>query len=89
MAATSTAAIERSKLFDVITASYKAIDNQPISVDVQIPKIVKPGKHPLLVRFHGGGLVRHLSPLSDSRSTILTVRRLQGQACLWDSMLPG
>lgn len=61
MADTSTAAIERSKLFDVVTGSYKTIDNQPIGVDVQIPKNVKPGKHPLLVRFHGGGLVRQLS----------------------------
>lgn len=85
----ATAAIERSKLFDVVTATYKAIDNQPISVDVQIPKNIKSGKHPLLVRFHGGGLVRHLSPSSGSRSTMLTVRRLHGRACLWDAMLPG
>lgn len=59
MAAPYAAAMEKSKLFNVFTTSYKAIDDQPISVDVQIPKYVKPGKHPLLVRFHGGGLVRH------------------------------
>lgn len=63
MAAPSTAAIEKSKLFNIFTTSYKAINDHPISVDVQIPKNAKLGKHPLLIRFHGGGLVRHLISL--------------------------
>ena len=63
MAAPLTAAIERSKLFNVFSTSYKVINGHAIGVDVQLPLNLKPGKHPLLVRFHGGGLVRYTCPI--------------------------
>jgi acetyl esterase/lipase len=43
--------------FNIYTTAYKHVNNQPISVDVLVPKNLKPGKHPLIVRFHGGFLV--------------------------------
>ena len=57
MAASPTLTIEKSKLSNVFSTSYKVINGHAIGVDVQIPKNVRPGKGPLLVRFHGGGLV--------------------------------
>ena len=87
MAAPPTAAIERSKLFNCFGSSYKVIHGHAITVDVQIPKNVKPGKHPLLVRFHGGGLVR--SSLAYLKSIIMTAQRLPVRVCTWAFMLRG
>lgn len=36
---------------------YKRVNNHDISTTVLIPKNIKPGKHPLLVHFHGGFLI--------------------------------
>lgn len=47
--------------FDVHRTSYKKIGDHEIEVGILIPKDLKPGKHPLVAKFHGGGLVRHVS----------------------------
>jgi acetyl esterase/lipase len=44
--------------FKIFRTSYKEVNNQGIDVAVFIPKNLKPGKHPILAKFHGGGLVR-------------------------------
>ena len=44
--------------FNIYRTSYKEIDSQDIDVGILIPKNLRPGKHPILVKFHGGGLVR-------------------------------
>ncbi|KAF3010842.1 hypothetical protein E8E13_008872 [Curvularia kusanoi] len=43
--------------FDVYRTSYKKVNNQAIDVGLLVPKNLEPGKHPILVKFHGGGLV--------------------------------
>ena len=45
--------------FNIHRTSYKKIGSHEIAVNVLIPKNAKPGKkHPLVVKFHGGGLVQ-------------------------------
>jgi cephalosporin-C deacetylase-like acetyl esterase len=43
--------------FNVYTTSYKKIGDHGIEVNVLVPKGISPGKHPVVVRWHGGGLV--------------------------------
>ncbi|CBX95999.1 hypothetical protein IAQ61_004821 [Plenodomus lingam] len=43
--------------FHVYRTSYKNIGPHAIDVGILVPKDLKPGSHPLLVKFHGGGLV--------------------------------
>lgn len=43
--------------FDIHTTTYKRIGNHEIAVGILVPRKIKPGKHPLLVKFHGGGLI--------------------------------
>jgi acetyl esterase/lipase len=43
--------------FDQKDFVYKTVNNHEISTTVLIPKNLKPGKHPLLVHFHGGFLI--------------------------------
>lgn len=51
-------AIEKLKSFDVRSIVYYKIQDHEVSVDVLIPKDLKPeGKRPVIVRFHGGFLV--------------------------------
>lgn len=59
MAAPSDIAMSPAKFdpFHIHTTSYKTVNGHPIGVDVLIPKELKSGKRPLLVRFHGGYLV--------------------------------
>jgi cephalosporin-C deacetylase-like acetyl esterase len=52
----TTAAI-RFDSFDLYRPSYKKIGNHEIEVVVLVPKDVKPGKVPVMVEWHGGGLV--------------------------------
>ncbi|KAJ4294459.1 hypothetical protein N0V90_008150 [Kalmusia sp. IMI 367209] len=52
----STAAT-RFDTFDVYETYYKKIGDHEIKVAILVPKNLKPGKHPLAVKFHGGGLV--------------------------------
>ncbi|KAF2012933.1 alpha/beta-hydrolase [Aaosphaeria arxii CBS 175.79] len=51
-----TTAATRFDSFDVHRTSYKTIGSHEIEATVLIPKAVKPGKHPLFVKWHGGGL---------------------------------
>ena len=57
----SAAALDPEKFspFHIRSTSYKAVNGHKIGVDVLVPKSLKAGnqKHPLMVRFHGGGLV--------------------------------
>ena len=43
--------------FDVFRTSYKKIGEHEIEVGIIVPKDLKPGKSPVIVKFHGGGLV--------------------------------
>jgi len=45
--------------FNVYRTSYKQIGNHEIEVGILVPKDLKPGRHPLIVKFHGGGLVSY------------------------------
>ncbi|MCJ1251764.1 hypothetical protein MMC30_009002 [Trapelia coarctata] len=58
MAAPSGTAASPDKFnpFTIHSTSYKTVNKHPIGVDVLFPKNLKPGKHPLIVRFHGGFL---------------------------------
>jgi hypothetical protein len=49
--------------FHVTTPVYKKVDGHEITLNVLIPKGVRPGKLPLIVRWHGGFLV-YLPPTS-------------------------
>ncbi|KAH8641103.1 alpha/beta-hydrolase [Alternaria alternata] len=43
--------------FDVFRTSYKKIGEHEIEVGIIVPKDLKPGKSPVMVKFHGGGLI--------------------------------
>ncbi|KAF2029909.1 alpha/beta-hydrolase [Setomelanomma holmii] len=43
--------------FAVYRTSYKKIGNHEIEVGILVPKDLEPGKHPVIVKFHGGGLI--------------------------------
>jgi cephalosporin-C deacetylase-like acetyl esterase len=43
--------------FHVYRTSFKKIGDHEIEVGFLVPKDLKPGKHPLIVKFHGGALV--------------------------------
>jgi len=43
--------------FDISEITYKTFEGQPIKLYVFTPKKLSPGKHPVLVKFHGGFLV--------------------------------
>ena len=60
MAASNSADIVDNKLdgFDVVQANYKTVGNHGIRSDLLIPKSPFQGKRPVIVFFHGGGLVR-------------------------------
>jgi hypothetical protein len=51
--------------FNIHTTPYKKIGDYEIEVSILIPKELKPGKHPLIVKWHGGGLVSYV-PLTPS-----------------------
>lgn len=53
-----TTAATRFDSFTIYRTSYKKIGDHSIEAGVLVPKDLKPGKHPLLVKFHGGGLVQ-------------------------------
>lgn len=54
---THTTAATRFSSFDIHQTSYKHIGESGISVAVLYPKNIEPGKHPVHVKFHGGGLI--------------------------------
>ncbi|ESZ97901.1 hypothetical protein SBOR_1713 [Sclerotinia borealis F-4128] len=47
----------RFSQFDVSVTTYRTIQNHEIQAYVLIPKNISPGKHPLIVKIHGGGSV--------------------------------
>lgn len=49
--------------FNIHRTSYKKVDKQDIEVGILVPKDLNPGPHAIIVKFHGGGLVRY-SPFS-------------------------
>ncbi|KAJ7583906.1 Alpha/Beta hydrolase protein [Mycena floridula] len=53
----STMAAEKFAPFNIFTATYKTVHDHGIQADVLIPKSISPAKCPIIVRFHGGGLV--------------------------------
>lgn len=58
-----TTAANRFDTFNVYRAPFKKIGDHEIEAGIIIPKDLKPGKKPVIVKFHGGCLVNpHLSP---------------------------
>jgi cephalosporin-C deacetylase-like acetyl esterase len=49
--------------FHVHKATYKKVGNHEIQAAILIPKEQKPGKHPLLVKIHGGLFVSLCPPI--------------------------
>jgi cephalosporin-C deacetylase-like acetyl esterase len=49
--------VNRFDSFDAFRTSYKKIGDHEIEVGILVPKDIKPGKTPVMVKFHGGGLV--------------------------------
>lgn len=43
--------------FDVLQTSYKTVMDHGLRCDVLVPKARHEGKRPVIVNFHGGGLV--------------------------------
>lgn len=52
-----TTAETRLDSFHVYRTPYKHVGSHAIEVGILVPKDLKPGKHPLIAKFHGGGLV--------------------------------
>ena len=61
----------RFSSFNVHQTTYKRVGNAEISVGILIPKELQPGKHPLHVKFHGGGLISGDALLQDWFSNYL------------------
>lgn len=53
--------------FDIIQTPYKTIGNHEIRTDILVPRAAHEGKRPVLVRIHGGGLVRTPRRTKDAR----------------------
>jgi acetyl esterase/lipase len=43
--------------YEILTTDYKVVNGTGIALDVLLPKNLRPGKCPLIIRFHGGGWV--------------------------------
>lgn len=54
-----TAVKEKFTAFNIHNVTYQVINGHAITADILIPKTLKSGKHPVIVSFHGGFLVRH------------------------------
>lgn len=52
---------QRFDNFHVYSTFYKKIRDHEVEVGILVPKNLRPGVHPVFVRFHGGGLVRVFS----------------------------
>lgn len=44
--------------FDAIETTYKKVDDHAIRTDLFVPQTAASGKRPVIIRIHGGGLVR-------------------------------
>lgn len=47
----------------VSSTPYKRVNGHDLLVGLLVPENLSPGKHPIIVRFHGGFLVRRLDIL--------------------------
>lgn len=47
----------RFDTFDLYKTSYKKIGSHEIEVNVLVPKKIREGKCPAMIKWHGGGLV--------------------------------
>jgi hypothetical protein len=56
-----TTAATRFDTFDLYTTSYKKIGDDEIEVNVLVPKDITPGKRPVMIKWHGGGLVSNFT----------------------------
>lgn len=63
-------AAERMANFKVHSPSYKTIAQHSLVVDILVPKDLKTGPRPIIVRFHGGFLVRFLTQTPFQRLAI-------------------
>lgn len=52
-----TTAATRFESFNVYRTFYKKIGDHEIEANVLVPKGIKPGKRPVMIKWHGGGLV--------------------------------
>ena len=52
-----TTAATRFDSFNVYRTFYKKIGSHEIEANVLVPKELKAGKHPVMIKWHGGGLV--------------------------------
>jgi cephalosporin-C deacetylase-like acetyl esterase len=43
--------------FNIVDVHYKTVNGVAVPASILIPKDIRPGKHPLLVRWHGGCLI--------------------------------
>lgn len=43
--------------FDILQTPYKKIGDHEIRCDILVPKSAYDGKRPVIINFHGGGLV--------------------------------
>lgn len=66
-----TTAATRFASFDIHETFYKRIGSFDILVAILIPKNLKPGRHPLHVKWHGGGLISGDALLQDWFSNYL------------------
>jgi carboxylesterase type B len=48
---------DRFNAFNATDFTYKTVNNTPLELTILTPKHVKSGTCPLLVHFHGGGLI--------------------------------
>lgn len=63
--------MSKFEAFNVTTAIYKTVGDHPVLADIFLPKDIPAGPHPLILRFHGGALVRLV--FSDATHISLTV----------------
>ena len=59
--------LSRFDNFHVLTTPYKTVHSQPITLNVLYPKNLKisPNGQPILIRYHGGGLIAGASMFPD------------------------
>lgn len=54
--------------FDVLQTNFKHVGGHPIRADVLVPQKPHTGKRPVILHFHGGGLVSYF-PRKPKRHT--------------------
>jgi hypothetical protein len=67
----------------VTTTHYKEVNGHGIEVGIMVPKELKPGKHPIIVRFHGGFLVCTIFYCIHIQLYILISLQVTGGHSIW------